>query len=143
MSLVWVASSPTLGSIITSLTLLVTLIGLFMPERHSTDVDRPLEGYLAIDTTQFPCGSRIFYEDSYNGRMKAWELLELIEERVPLATPSNYGKTWLLKDAGTGREFRGFGALIREQRYLEEEAKSLKQLGISPNTTLQVLPIDS
>ena len=75
--------------------------------------------------------------------MKAWELLELIEELVPSATAANYGKTWLLKDPETGRQFPGFGSLIREQRYLEEEAKSLKQVGISPNTTLQVLPIGS
>jgi len=146
LAVLWAIVAPGFEPIITSVTLIVAAVALFVhkpkPEsdRHIDDSEnnKKIEK-IVFEAKTFPGATKESTTINYDSRIKLWELLEYAADIVPKATPSNYGKEWVYQNAETGEIYTNLGSFAREKGYLEEEATSLLHIGLGPETTLKIV----
>ncbi|HVL86903.1 MAG TPA: hypothetical protein VM681_02680 [Candidatus Thermoplasmatota archaeon] len=82
------------------------------------------------------------WEVPYDGFQNPGHLLSSIWQTIGRLPRGNYARTWVLQDAESGRRFTNMGSRWRRANGVEQDDRSLEEIGILPGMTIRVVRMD-
>lgn len=97
---------------------------------------------LTIDATHFLGGEGGVWDEPVEGSQSVKSLLDILWDRLRPHLPAHtYAETWVLRDKETKEVYWGLTVDLEAYHGLGRQALTLKEAGIMPGMTLEVLPL--